>query len=926
MSRLLPIQCAAVALVLFLATFAWADDRETVLAKLKANKVSLGGLTIESKDGGAAINLGTGLDGGEANNATDANLRLIAQLPEIERVMVYKGKVTADGLAALTALPKLRYLQMYETDVPAAAFAVLPKLTQLKSLSLGNYPLTDEVIGYVGQIKGLKSFGHTQSVMTPAGFLKFLNSVESLEQLTLFGDYIDDACMKRIGQMKEMKRFWTDSKKVTAAGWVHLAGLIKMRDLFLSNTNFGDNDMRALEGMKELQSLGLNKTRITDAGMPSLAGLTKLRDLGLDGTNITDKGMSALKGMTELDNLYVGMTDVTAKGLAMVPRKERMQMMRVGKGAMTAKQLDEMIQLYPKTQIIDPSGYWTPERVKAAMKELGKDVPGWKKDVDSIEGRKVEAASQKRWRAVRDQDPAAYNTLVHDAQFNRTGPDVKRRDYSAVVFETLNDPKKKLDAVTVSEQIIAILGGETAIETGRAVGTKKDLKEPVWEVLYTATWVRKDGKWWVVNEHQTPVKQAATGDKFQAVPPKAKLPTLPGKAPVFALVSKVNKGSETMNFFLLFDEIVNTEKIVEDENGIVKKRTADRVMTGLYQEKMERSIKGSVVSTGEGKIIPRKQAMEELPGKLVIICDDFEGLHPTYRKMLAKETWILEIEKPKGLRVESPLERLEALKARQGVAATLFLEIKNADQAGILATLEANPEQAGEKYQKFVADLKQRIDWLNHTDREHVPPSIGELSLVMLAALDPRLPKDPVVDLDLAYRCIHQSFKQLEGEPKPRAELLRELLKAWMKARMAGAREYAWMAKQYGLRELASELVNVVLDPKMDAVVRFNHLWPLANLGSDSEISALCPLLENTGLIPNGPQPIPLALTDTQAPQEWRDVVLGVLVRISGEKMADFGFKRPNDGSMPVNPGIDFVFKDNETRQKALAKWKSRNK
>jgi hypothetical protein len=52
-------------------------------------------------------------------------------------------------------------------------------------------------------------------------------------------------------------------------------------------------------------------------------------------------------------------------------------------------------------------------------------------------------------------------------------------------------------------QVIVVFGGETAVETGRAVGTKKDLNEPVWDVLYTATWVRKDGKWWVVNEHQS---------------------------------------------------------------------------------------------------------------------------------------------------------------------------------------------------------------------------------------------------------------------------------------------------------------------------------------------------------------------------------------------------------------------------------------
>ena len=155
------------------------------------------------------------------------------------------------------------------------------------------------------------------------------------------------------------------AKKVTTAGWIHLIGLTKMQDLFLSNTSIGDDDLRALEGMKDLKSLGLNKTHVTDAGMPSLAGLTKLHNLGLEGTKVTDQGMAALKGMT----------DVTAKGLAFVPQKERMQMMRAGKGAMTAKQLDEMRQLYPKTQIFDPSGYWTNERIAAAMKELGKEYP-----------------------------------------------------------------------------------------------------------------------------------------------------------------------------------------------------------------------------------------------------------------------------------------------------------------------------------------------------------------------------------------------------------------------------------------------------------------------------------------------------------------------------------------------------------------------
>ncbi|MFZ4778850.1 MAG: hypothetical protein ACOYM3_26080, partial [Terrimicrobiaceae bacterium] len=254
-----------------------------------------------------------------------------------------------------------------------------PKLTQLKSLDLGEYPVTDEILGYAGQIKGLKSFGNTKSAATSTGFLKFLEGMESLEKLTLFGDFLDDACMKRIGQMKDMNRLWTNSKKVSSTGWVHLAGLTRMQDLNLSDTTFGDEDMRALSGMKELKQLGLNRTKISDAGMPSLAVLTKLHDLGLEGTKVTDKGMAALEDMTELENLYVGMTDVTTKGLAVVPKKERMVMMRTGKGALTATQLEEVMRMYPSTQIFDPSGYWTTERLKAAMKELGKDAPSPKK-------------------------------------------------------------------------------------------------------------------------------------------------------------------------------------------------------------------------------------------------------------------------------------------------------------------------------------------------------------------------------------------------------------------------------------------------------------------------------------------------------------------------------------------------------------------
>lgn len=62
------IRSAAITLLLFVTTSALAAEQaklspadcEAVLAKLKPNKVSLSGLTIEPKNGGPAINFGTG--------------------------------------------------------------------------------------------------------------------------------------------------------------------------------------------------------------------------------------------------------------------------------------------------------------------------------------------------------------------------------------------------------------------------------------------------------------------------------------------------------------------------------------------------------------------------------------------------------------------------------------------------------------------------------------------------------------------------------------------------------------------------------------------------------------------------------------------------------------------------------------------------
>jgi len=354
------------------------EEQTAAIKALQKNGVDTNGITLSTDDlGGPFINLG-GINSSRAT-ANDENLALVAQLPQLKRVVLTRGNFTNVGLSKLNALPKLQNLLILDPDLNSGVIAALAELKIPYYLTFDKCEITDEILGRLANNpKFLKSlFIVTAPKLTPAAVAKFLDSVDDLEELNIgyLKDVIDDDGMKHLAKMKSLKRLWVESQKVTPAGWKVLAGLTKMDFLDVRGTSFDDTAMTTLEGMKDLHVLMLTKTRITDAGMQSIAGLTKLTDVSFSGTKLTDAGMVHVKGLTQLRNLYVSETDVTAKGLALVPTKEKMVMMSAGKAPLSPKQWDEMMTMYPGTQIFDTAGFWKPERIKAAMKELGKEYP-----------------------------------------------------------------------------------------------------------------------------------------------------------------------------------------------------------------------------------------------------------------------------------------------------------------------------------------------------------------------------------------------------------------------------------------------------------------------------------------------------------------------------------------------------------------------
>jgi len=146
---------------------AMPKDGDAVIEELTAKKVNVAAFTMKLDGYVPTIGLGNGPNGDPEANANDETLALVVQLPEVERIFINGGKISADGFAQLALLPKLRSLNIYASDIGPTTFAVLTnKLTTVETPRIQNCPVTDEILGYAGAIRCVKviEFNKTQAV------------------------------------------------------------------------------------------------------------------------------------------------------------------------------------------------------------------------------------------------------------------------------------------------------------------------------------------------------------------------------------------------------------------------------------------------------------------------------------------------------------------------------------------------------------------------------------------------------------------------------------------------------------------------------------------------------------------------------------------------------------------------------------------
>lgn len=137
--------------------------------------------------------------------------------------------------------------------------------------------------------------------------------------------------------------------------------------------------------------------------------------------------------------------------------------------------------------------------------------------------KEIKSLSEKKWLAFQEEDAAFFGEQLSSPRMTFIGRDGFGQDryklWLDMSFENgrgeppptgwvakKKDPSNKIDSVKISEQALKAFG-DTVIETGRSVATRKDHAEPVWDVRYTSVWVRdKKNQWQLVSEQHTNAK------------------------------------------------------------------------------------------------------------------------------------------------------------------------------------------------------------------------------------------------------------------------------------------------------------------------------------------------------------------------------------------------------------------------------------
>lgn len=173
---------------------------------------------------------------------------------------------------------------------------------------------TDRKLKRFSDLHRVEQLSLIETSVTDAGFEE-LRRAHSLKEIVILSDRLTDAALEVLSGLPALKSLQIHhGPKIGDRGLAHLTKCVKMRELYLIDTDISDDGLRYIGELPELWSLWLKGTRVTDAGCEELTGLYRLGLLGLDATKVTGRGLALIPDNKGL-SIYLDETPASDEGV-----------------------------------------------------------------------------------------------------------------------------------------------------------------------------------------------------------------------------------------------------------------------------------------------------------------------------------------------------------------------------------------------------------------------------------------------------------------------------------------------------------------------------------------------------------------------------------------------------------------------------------
>ncbi len=273
--------------------------------------------------------------------ATDISMAYVGELISLKKLFLKESGslITDAGLKHVAKLKNLEEICLCGNDMGDNGLVYIKDLPKLEYLCIKGKNFSDRGMVHIKNMKSLKmlSFHEDLSYISDAG-LADISEIPNLEYLCLHAmKNITDKGIAHLTKMRSLKQLHIESAKITDKGLLSLSRIKTLEHLELPGPLNGitDTGVSSLGTLPNLKSLKINQPLraedyYTDKSLEALANCKKLEKLGIGSPGITDVGLSYVAKLPNLNELLLFNCDnITNEGLANMTESKSLRSFRI---------------------------------------------------------------------------------------------------------------------------------------------------------------------------------------------------------------------------------------------------------------------------------------------------------------------------------------------------------------------------------------------------------------------------------------------------------------------------------------------------------------------------------------------------------------------------------------------------------------------